>query len=211
MSDVVTILRAIIRDELRSLQFGDVAVVSKAYPHADGDEHNHECDVTLRESGLVLKKVPIATPHIGMASMPQEGDLVYLSYVAGDPNRPIVLGRLYSDKFNPPVHEAGELHIVSKPDGKASIVIDKDESVIVKAGETTITIKKDDSISIKGKKDLEIEVEGNVSLKCKDCKVDASGNIDLGTGGGGVITTQSHKCYFTGAPLVGSGTVKAKG
>ncbi|HRI66533.1 MAG TPA: phage baseplate assembly protein V [Polyangium sp.] len=211
MSDIVTVLRAIIQDELRSLQFGDIAVVSKAYAHADDDEHNYECDVTLRESGLEIKKVPMATPHIGMASMPQVGDLVYLSYVGGDANRPIVLGRLYSEKFNPPPHKADELHIVSKPKGKASIVIDKDESVIVTAGETVVTIKKDDVITIKGKKDLEIEVDGNVSIKCKDCKVDASGNIDLGSGGGGVITTKSHKCYFTGAALVGSETVKAKG
>jgi uncharacterized protein involved in type VI secretion and phage assembly len=155
--------------------------------------------------------VPIATPHVGMASAPQAGDLVFLTYVGGDPSRPIVLGRLYSEKFSPPIHEAGELHIASKPEGKASIVIDKDESVVVTAGETTITIKKDDSISIKGKKDLTIEVDGNVELTCKDCKIDASGNIDLGSGGGGVITTQSHKCYFTGAALVGSETVKAKG
>jgi Type VI secretion system/phage-baseplate injector OB domain len=211
MSDIVTILRAIVRDELRSIQLGDVAVVAKAYGHADGDEHNHECDVTLRESGLELKKVPIATPHVGMASAPQEGDLVYLSYVGGDPNRPIVLGRLYSEKFNPPVHALGELHIVSKPEGEASIVIDKDESVIVTSGETVVTIKRDDSVSIKGKKDLIVEVDGDVQLKCKDCKVDASGDIDLGSGGGGVITTKSHKCYFTGAALVGSGTVKAKG
>src|SRR5262249_5563323 len=110
MSDLVSVLRAIIRDELRSLQLGDIAVVSKAYPHAEEDAHNYECDVTLRESGLVFKKVPMATPHIGMASLPQEGDLVYLSYVGGDANRPIVLGRLYSEKANPPAHAADEVH-----------------------------------------------------------------------------------------------------
>lgn len=211
MSDIINVLRAIIRDELRSLRLGDIAVVSKAYPHAEGDQHNHECDVELRESGLLLTKVPIATPHIGMVSAPQEGDLVYLSYVGGDPSRPVVVGRLYSEKYSPPEHEAGEVHIVSNPGGKASIVLDKAESVIVSAGETIITIKKDDTIAITGKKDLTIEVDGNVSLKCNDCKIDASGNIDLGSGGGGVITTDSHKCYFTGAPLIGSLTVKAKG
>lgn len=211
MSDIIGILRAIVRDEFRTLQFGDVAVVAKAYARAQGDEHNHECDVRLRESGLELKQVPIATPHIGMASPPQEGDLVYISYVGGDPNRPIVLGRLYSEQRNPPVHALGELHIVSKADGKASIVIDKDESVIVSSGTAVVTIRKDDTVSIRAKKDLCIEVEGNVQIQCKDCKIDASGSIDLGGDGGGVITTKSHKCYFTGAALVGSSTVKAKG
>jgi hypothetical protein len=37
--------------------------------------------VQLREGGLELRKVPIATPHVGMASAPQVGDLVLLNYV----------------------------------------------------------------------------------------------------------------------------------
>jgi phage baseplate assembly protein gpV len=211
VSDLVSIIRAIVRDEVKSLRLGDVAVVTAGLPHAEGDTHNYECNVKLRENGLELKNVPIATPHIGMASAPAEGDLVLLSYVGGDPNRPIVVGRLYSDQKNPPVHEANEWKVVSKTDGETSIAIDKDESVVVTAGETVVTVKKGDTVSIKGPKDLKIEVDGNVEVKCVDCKVDASGNIDLGTGGGGVITDKTHKCYFTGAPLVGSQTVKAKG
>ena len=48
-------------------------------------------------------------------------------------------------------------------------------------------------------------------LTCVDCEIDASGKVDLGTGGAGVITEATHHCYFTGAPLVGSKDVKAKG
>jgi len=44
-----------------------------------------------------------------------------------------------------------------------------------------------------------------------DFSLDASGNVDLGQSGAGVITEQSHRCYFTGKALVPSGTVKAKG
>jgi hypothetical protein len=211
VSDLISILRALVRDELRSLQLGELAVVARAYPHAEGDAHNHECDVHLRESGLELKRVPLATPHVGMASAPAPGDLVYVSYVAGDPNRPIVLGRLYSATASPPVHAAGELHVTSGPGGETAIVIAADESVIVRAGETTITVAKGGSITIAGKKDLTIGVEGDVKLTCKDCTIDASGAIALGSGGGGVITTESHRCYFTGAALVGSASVKAKG
>lgn len=210
MSDLFTLIRAIIRDELASIRQGDIGVVTSAFPHADGDAHNHECNVQLRESGLELRRVPIATPHIGMVSAPRVGELVLLSYVGGDPNRPIVVGRLYSDEVNPPVHEADEWRVVAPPGGKTSIAIDKDQSVVLTAGETVVTVKQDDVITIKGKTDLTLEVEGNVQLKCTDCTVDASGKIDLGTGGSGVITEQSHKCYFTGAPLKGSKDVKAK-
>ncbi|RKH68276.1 phage baseplate assembly protein V [Corallococcus llansteffanensis] len=211
MSDLVTIIQAIVRAELELLRLGDVGVVTSAFPHAEGDTHNHECDVKLREDGLELRKVPIATPHIGMVSAPAVGDLVLLSYVGGDPNRPIVVGRLYSEKTSPPEHAQDEWRVVSPPGGKTSIAIDKAHSVVLTAGETVVTLLEGDTISIKGPKDLKVEVEGNVQLQCKDCTVDASGNIDLGKSGGGVITEKSHKCYFTGEPLVGSKTVKAKG
>lgn len=211
MSDIMHILRAVIRDELKALRLGDIAVVTSTMPHEDGDAHNYECSVKLRELDLELRNVPMATPHIGMASAPRVGDLVYVSYVGGDPNRPIVVGRLYSDKANPPVHAEGEWRVESPLAGETSLTLDKDGAVVIKAGDNRITIKKSDLIEIQAAADLKIEVKGNVELKCADCKVDASGNIDLGTGGGGVITTKSHKCYFTGAPLVGSQTVKAKG
>lgn len=211
MSDLMHILRAVVREELKALRLGDIAVVTSSMPHADGDTHNYECSVKLREQGLELRKVPIATPHIGMASAPREGDLVYISYVGGDPNRPVVVGRLYSDKQNPPIHAEGEWRVESPLAGEASLTIDKDQSIVLTAGKNIITIKKDDVIEITGEADLKIEVKGDVNIKCTNAKVDASGDIDLGTGGGGVITDKTHKCYFTGAPLVGSITVKAKG
>lgn len=207
----MSILRAIVRDELKSLRLGDLAVVTAISPHTDeGDAHNHECDVKLREGELELKKVPIATPHVGMVSPPRVGDLVLLSYVGGDPNRPIIVGRLYSDEVRPPKHEADEWRVESPPGG-TSLAIDKEGSAVVTAGKTMLTMKKDGTVELVSNEDLKLDVKGNVELKCRDCKVDASGNIDLGTGGGGVITDKTHKCYFTGAPLVGSTTVKAKG
>lgn len=211
MSDLVTLMRTIIRAELASLRLGDIGVVTDTFPHAEGDVHNHECNVKLREGGLELRRVPITTPHVGMVSAPRVGDLVLISYVGGDPQRPLVVGRLYSDETHPPEHAEDEWRVVSPPGGKTSIAIDKDQSVVITAGETVVTVKQDDTISIVGKQDLRIQVDGNVKLQCKDCTVDASGDIHLGTGGTGVITEGSHKCYFTGAPLKGSQTVKAKG
>jgi hypothetical protein len=145
-----------------------------------------------------------------MVSPPRVGDLVLLSYVNGDPNRPIVAGRLYTDGTRPPVHDEDELRIESPPGGKTKLAIAKNGDVVVAAGDTTITVHQDGTIEIAGKEDLKVEVKGNVALKCKDCSIDASGNVELGSGGSGVITQDSHKCYFTGAPLVGSTTVKAK-
>jgi hypothetical protein len=212
MSDPVALIRAIVREELRALQLGDIAVVTSVFAHTDeGDGHNHECSVKLRESDLELRKVPMATPHVGMVSPPAVGDLVLLTYVGGDINRAVVVGRLYSDEKRPPVHAEGEWRVESPLQGPSSLAIDKDGAVVVTAGKTVVTVRQDGEVEIAGEKDLKIDVKGNVAIKCADCTVDASGKIDLGQGGSGVITEGSHKCYYTGAPLVGSKNVKAKG
>ncbi|MFG6456858.1 phage baseplate assembly protein V [Roseateles sp. BYS96W] len=212
MTDAAAAIRAIVRDELAALRLPDLAVVTSVFAHSgDDDGHNHECNVQLREGSLELRKVPIATPHVGMVSAPQVGDLVLLAYVGGDPNRAVVVGRLYSEKANPPKHAENEWRVESPLAGASSIAIDKDESVVVTAGKTIVTVKKDGAIEVAGEAELKIEVKGAVQLKCTDCKIDASGNIDLGDGGAGVITEASHKCYFTGKALVPSKTVKAKG
>lgn len=228
MTDPLALIRAVVREELAALRLADVGKVSSVFPHGDdSDVNNHECNVTLREGNLELRKVPIATPHIGMVSAPKVGDLVLLSYVNGDPNRAVVVGRLYADDARPPKHDEGEWRVESPLAGASSIAIDKDESVIVTAGKTVVTIKKDGNVEIQGEADVTLQIKGNVQLKgdgdmklemggnmefkCGDFKLDASGNVDLGTGGAGVITEQSHKCYFTGKALVPSQTVKAKG
>jgi hypothetical protein len=213
MSDPVDIIRAIVRDELRSLRLGDLGVVTSVFAHAEGDTNNHECNVQLRESTLELRKVPIATPHVGLVSAPRVGDLVLLSYVGGDPNRPIVVGRLYTNEANPPEHKEAELVLVGPydADDETSIKIDAEQSVIVTTGKNVVTIKLDGDIEIAGEAALKLKVTGNVELECENCTVDASGEINLGTGGDPVITEGSHKCYYSGAPLVGAPKVKAKG
>lgn len=211
MSDVIDILRALVRQELAAQRQNDLGVVTSAFPHADGDANHYECNVKLREGELELRKVPIATPHVGMVSAPRVGDLVLIAYVGGDPNRPIVVGRLYSDQAAPPVHEKDELRIEAPFQAETSIAIDKDQAVVITAGETVVTIRKGDAVEVKTPKDVKITADGNAEIKCADCTISASGDVNLGEGGGGVITTQSHKCYYTGAPLVGSNTVKAKG
>ena len=211
MSDLVDTIRAIVRDEMLALRLGDLGVVTSVFPHAEGDTHNHECNVQLRESDLELRKVPIATPHIGMVSAPRVGDLVLVTYVGGDPNRPIVIGRLYSNEANPPEHEETEFVLAAPFDAETSLRIDTEESVVVTAGANVVTIKKDGDIEVTGEGELKITVSGNTTIECGDATIDASGEINLGTGGDPVITEGSHKCYYSGAPLVGAPNVKAKG
>ena len=66
----------------------ELGVVEAVYPHADsGDTDNYGCDVRLKNSGLLLQRVPVATGHIGTAAFPNIGDLVVLTFCKGDVNQ----------------------------------------------------------------------------------------------------------------------------
>jgi len=61
---------------------------------------------------------------------------------------------------------------------------------------------------------IEVETSGDIEVSCVNCKVNASGNIDLGENGAGVVTGglagMLPVCFVTGAPIPCSATVKAK-
>jgi phage baseplate assembly protein gpV len=110
MSSIVETIQGIVRNELRGLRVAELGVVQAISPHADdGDNDNYGCDVKLRNTGLVLKRVPVMTGHLGSAAIPNVGDLVLLTFEKGDINQGIVLGRLYTDDDRPPVNAANEL------------------------------------------------------------------------------------------------------
>lgn len=211
MPDLTNIVRSLVKQELSALQLGDIAVVTAIFPHKEGDDNNYDCSVKLRHADIEYPRVPMLTPHIGMVSTPQVGDLVMLNYVDGDGQRPIVMGRLYSNKTKPPEHEEAEWMVQSSLPGQSSLRIDKDENVQLSTKKVQLTLTKEGEVRIESEADLNIEIKGNVNLKCADVEIDASGKINLGKDGAPVITEKSHKCYFTGAYLVGSGTVHAKG
>lgn len=110
MSTIVNTIQEIIRHEMRRLRVTELGVVEAVYPHsADDDNDNYGCDVRLKNSGLLLKRVPIATGHIGTAAIPNIGDLVLLTFDKGDINQPIVIGRLYNDEDRPPLNNPDEV------------------------------------------------------------------------------------------------------
>ena len=110
MSTIVSTIQQIIRQELRNVRVSEMGVVKKVFSHSgNGDNDNYGCDVQLKNSGLLLKRVPIATGHIGTAAIPNIGDLVLLTFDKGDVNQPIVIGRLYNDEDRPPLNNPDEV------------------------------------------------------------------------------------------------------
>ena len=77
MSSIVETIQEIIRHELRAVRTSELGVVEAVYSHSDdSDNDNYGCDVRLKNSGLLLKRVPIVTNHIGTVAVPNINDLV---------------------------------------------------------------------------------------------------------------------------------------
>jgi phage baseplate assembly protein gpV len=107
---IVSTIQEIIRQELRGVRVAELGLVEEVYPHSSQqDSENYGCDVRLKDSGLLLKRVPILTGHIGTAAIPNKGDLVLLAFDRGDVNQAFVIGRLYNDDDRPPLNNPNEV------------------------------------------------------------------------------------------------------
>lgn len=183
-SEVQSMIK-IARAEARKIHVAELGVVTKVFPHSGGDKNNYECDVKLRDKDITLEKVPVATQHIGLANIPHEQDLVLVTFISGDINSPIVIGRMYNDKDRPP--EFKEEEIIYKPPysenadlkrlyielpGESLKVTLSEKGVdiitgadvhIHTSGNTVIT--SDGSISLQAAADLSLESQKSMTIK----------------------------------------------
>ena len=192
-------IRRIVREELGLLRVAELAVVQEQHPHAsDSDQDNYACTVALRDSGLVLKQVPVMTSRIGGVSIPAAGDLVLVQFVGGNPNAPVIVGSLYNDQDRPPVSDDGqailhlplgagdddavhvELHsgdrreIVAKLGSGISVNIRDDDPVVeldVDGGKATLKIDRDGAITL--------ESQGDIQVKGSQVTIEAQGTLTL--------------------------------
>ena len=192
-------IQRIVQAELQQTRTAELAVVEEQHPHAgDSDKDNYACTVQLRNSGLVLKQVPVATQRIGSVSIPAVGDLVLVQFIGGDINAPIITGSLYNDEDRPPVNDDGqailhwplaaedseavhiELHSNDKREinvklGGGLIVNIRDDDPVVEldvdGGKATLTIDRDGTITLKS--------SSNINLEGSEINIKASGQLNL--------------------------------
>lgn len=199
MHRVVHTIRQIARHEVEQRWNAALGVVRAL--HGSSDEQRYTCTVELRESGLVLPKVPIAAGTIGFTALPREGDLVAVLFAGGDLHAPLVIGRLYNEEVEPPRHEPGEL-VMSLPG---------DETAADKLLELRVKTPGDGTRSLALVLDGDVRVEvlvddGGVTLKAQDAQLRLSqsgssdGKAELTVGDSRVVMEQS-----------GDVTIEAKG
>lgn len=194
-TDIVTLIQAIIDDRLRGLRTADLAVVTASYPHeAASDMNNCECDITLRDTGLALKKVPVATQRIGAAAIPNVGDLVLVQYLGGDLHGAIITGRLYNDADRAPVGKGCE-NIYVSPDKAESgvrrlycefpngnVLTLNDDALKMEMGKTVVTVKHDGDVQVDS---------GSADIILKDGN--AANQIAIKSGGGEISVKSAAK------------------
>jgi len=183
MSDTVTMLRAIVREELTRCRFNELGLVTEVFP-GDGGENNHQVNVRLRSSGIELQRAPVTVGRLGFSMLPEVGDLVLVAFADGDINAPVVIGSLYDNEKQPP--QAGPLETVYQPFGDedssirrlhlelpsgTTLTID-DDKIQIESGGTKVIVERDGDVSIKSPGKITIESSG-------DMKLDAGGNLQL--------------------------------
>lgn len=172
-------IRRIVRDELRALRIAELAVVQESHPHVDaGDDDNYACTVRLRDTGLVLARVPVATGRLGAAAIPDVGDLVLVQFIGGDINAPIITGSLYTDEDRPPENAEGQALLVLPSDAA------EDEGVQLRfssVGETSATLAVGTSLRIALRDDDPV-VEIDVGDASATLRIDSDGTLTITSG-----------------------------
>ena len=200
-------IRRIVQEELRQIRTAELAIVQEQHAHAsDSDTDNYACTVQLRNSGIVLQQVPVATQRIGSVSIPALGELVLVQFVGGDIIAPIITGRLYNDEDRPPVNDdsqailhlplgAGdsdavhfELHsgatraLVFRLGDGISLNLRDDDPVMelsINGGNATLKLDRDGAVTLESQGDMSVK-GGNVSIEGNEITIKAQGQLNSG-------------------------------
>ncbi len=176
---------------------------------------DYAVSVELRDTGLTLPNVPIATSMTGFASLPEVDELVIVLFANGDYHSPVVVGRLYNTVTTAPEHTAGTSVIQLPPGSKES---DASLSVKIDGNEPDVSLKAspDTAISINGEQ-VELTV-GGIRLLLSSA---GGGSAALEAGGSKITikqdgdismeTTGTLKLKATNIELEGSASVKLNG
>jgi uncharacterized protein involved in type VI secretion and phage assembly len=171
---------------------------------------DHAVSVEMRDSGLVLPRVPVAVGVMGAAAIPALDDLVVVLFLQGDYHAPVVVGRIYSSGQAPPQHDAGQIVLrlpSASSDPKLSLEVMGDEPL------ARLVLPDDVSLEVTGQK-VEVKV-GDVQLSLQSA---GGGRVEVSAGGstitlkkdGDIKISAKGKLVLEGSEVTVSGTSKVK-
>jgi hypothetical protein len=212
-TSIVEMIRKIAEKEIQKLHILELGIITSVFPHSSHDDKNNfECNVKLKDKEIELRKVPVATAHIGLSNIVHTGDLVLVSYINGDFNSPVIIGRLYNDEDRPPLSKEEEIVYqppytqdislrrlnIMLPQGTVNIDIYDDRlnvnigktsfsaqskgEIEIKSETTQIILDDVQGIKIKSGTNLQIESDQDLSIKASNIKIDGIINTTLKSG-----------------------------
>jgi len=209
MSDLIPMLRAIVREELARHRSTELGIVTEVFAKTGSDSpNNHQANVRLRSTGVELQRAAVAVARPGLSLLPRVGDLVVVAFISGDLNTPVILGSVYTDQMQPP--EGDPLDVVYQPPDEENADIRRfhlelpggtrltvgDDSVLLESGGTKVEILRDG--------DATIESAGKLTLKAQgDVVIEAGGNIEI-------KATSNATLKGVATTVEGSGEAKVK-
>ncbi len=182
-------------EKLHLLEYGKVESVNVHSSEDDGI--GYTCSVLLvgrtTDDGQMLKleNVPIVTGFTGQIDVPYVDDLVLVSYINGDFELPVIVGRLYSREKKPPLFEDGQHLIEIAPsryhpngpeqskidvkftDGAQTTIHITNSSLQVTMGNTSMLLQSSGDPVVK------IETKANVITMNEDNQIVIDGNEDI--------------------------------
>lgn len=183
MSRVANLLQAIARHEIAARPACELAVVTSVFDTTDDGDDGQSVSLKLKDSGLPIPRVPVATALTGAAALPRVGDVVVVLFPRGDLASAVVIGQLYSDQRRPPKFV-------------------KDEAALSWPGDADDPDKKAVRVSVKADgaaRQLEVSLGGDLDARFTV----ADGAITLASGG--VKLTLRHSSGSDGTVEVTAG------
>ena len=210
MTDMVDIIRAIVRDEMARRRAPELGLVTSVFARdSDSSDNNHQVNLRLRASGLELQRVPVAAARLGLSLLPKVDDQVLVVFANDDVNAPVVVGSVYDENVQPPVGKPEELvYMPTDPDDSAirrlhielangCALTWQDDHLTLKMGSTELTVNQDGDVQIKSAGKVEVKSDGDITI-------DAGGKL--------ILKAQSDLKLTAGAELAmeASGAAKLK-
>lgn len=191
MDSIVGVMKKVAEQEVRKIYTTELGVVTAVFPHAaQDDKDNYQCSIKLKYkkqpdgSDFELRKVPVATPHLGLANIPNVGDLVLVTFIGGNINAPVIIGRLHNDQDQPPINNEKEFLLQHNLKEGGSLKIDAEGVVTLtsKDKKSTVTVKDEQIIAANEKCSVSLE-GGDMTLKNEKCAIALQGgNITIDNG-----------------------------
>ena len=225
MDSIVSVMKKVAEKEVQKIYTTELGIVTSVFPHAsESDKDNYECSIQLKNkkqpdgSDFELRKVPLLTQHLGLVNIPKVGDLVLVTFIGGNLNAPVIIGRLYNDEDRPPINQEQEFLLQHNLEEGGSLKIDAEGVITLtsKNEQNVITVKDEEIATATDKASVTVK-DGDITLKNEQCQVVLSGsNITIEKGSckitiaGGGITLDAGSSNVTvkstGAIKIGDAT-----